>query len=71
MAMLTPGQLAALQNLARKQAGQEVDWVNIADARSLTDAFAYYARPLLGDDLPAYARLSPLPMEPFVGSRQE
>ncbi len=33
-----------------------------ADGRSLTDAFAHYARPLLGDDLPAYARLSPLPV---------
>lgn len=29
--------LAALQNLGRKKAGQEVDWINIADARALTD----------------------------------
>jgi len=28
--------LAALQNLGRKQAGEEVDWINIADARALT-----------------------------------
>ena len=29
--------LAALDNLARKKAGQSVDWINIADARELTD----------------------------------
>jgi hypothetical protein len=29
--------LAALENLGRKKAGQEVDWINIADARALTD----------------------------------
>ena len=29
--------LAALDNLGRKKAGQEVDWINIADARALTD----------------------------------
>ena len=34
---LTPGQLSALQNLSRKQRGEEVPWINIADARSLTD----------------------------------
>lgn len=34
---LTAGQLTALRNLARKQAGQSVDWINIADARSLTE----------------------------------
>ena len=34
---LTPGQLAALKNLARKKAGEAVDWINIADARGLTD----------------------------------
>jgi hypothetical protein len=27
----------ALQNLADKQAGKTVDWINIADARALTD----------------------------------
>jgi len=27
----------ALRNLAAKQAGQEVDWIRIADARALTD----------------------------------
>ena len=30
-------QLAALHNLADKQAGQDVDWINIADARALTE----------------------------------
>lgn len=30
-------ELAALHNLADKQAGQEVDWINIADARALTE----------------------------------
>ncbi len=34
---LTEGQRAALDNLARKQAGEEVDWISIADARALTD----------------------------------
>ncbi|HWU13561.1 MAG TPA: hypothetical protein VN157_06055 [Caulobacter sp.] len=34
---LSPGQLVALRNLARKKAGKAVDWINIADARSLTD----------------------------------
>jgi hypothetical protein len=29
--------LAALDNLGRKKAGQDVDWINIADARALTD----------------------------------
>lgn len=27
----------ALDNLARKQAGEDVDWIRIADARALTD----------------------------------
>lgn len=34
---LSPGQLVALRNLARKKAGKAVDWINIADARGLTD----------------------------------
>jgi len=34
---LTPGQLTALRNLARKQAGEDVNWINIADARALTE----------------------------------
>jgi hypothetical protein len=34
---LSENQLLALRNLARKQAGDEVDWINIADARALTD----------------------------------
>ena len=34
---LTDGQLAALRNLARKQAGVEVDWINIADAGALAE----------------------------------
>jgi len=34
---LSPGQLLALKNLARKKAGEPVDWINIADARGLTD----------------------------------
>jgi len=35
--MMTPGQLQALKNLARKHAGEAVDWINISDARALTD----------------------------------
>jgi len=34
---LSAGQLIALRNLARKQAGEAVDWINIADARALTE----------------------------------
>jgi len=34
---LTPGQLTALKNLARKKAGEDVDWINISDARALTE----------------------------------
>ncbi len=34
---LSPGQLAALENLSRKKAGEVVDWINIADARALTE----------------------------------
>jgi hypothetical protein len=30
-------QLTALRNLARKQAGEEVDWINIAAARALSE----------------------------------
>jgi hypothetical protein len=30
-------ELAALHNLADKQAGEDVDWINIADARVLTE----------------------------------
>ena len=33
---LPPGQRAALENLARKAAGEVVGWINIADARALT-----------------------------------
>ena len=34
---LTPGQFTALSNLQRKKAGEVVDWINISDARALTD----------------------------------
>ena len=34
---LSSGQLVALRNLARKKGGEAVDWINIADARVLTD----------------------------------
>ncbi|WP_419317376.1 hypothetical protein ACN2C7_12940 [Caulobacter sp. ErkDOM-E] len=34
---LSEGQMLALKNLARKQAGDDVDWINISDARALTD----------------------------------
>lgn len=35
--VLSEGQLAALRNLASKQAGKPVDFINIADARALTE----------------------------------
>jgi hypothetical protein len=34
---LSPKELEALRNLAKKQAGEDVDWINIADARALTE----------------------------------
>lgn len=34
---LTAGQLTALRNLERKRAGEAVDWINISDARALTE----------------------------------
>uniref|UniRef100_B0SY73 Uncharacterized protein n=1 Tax=Caulobacter sp. (strain K31) TaxID=366602 RepID=B0SY73_CAUSK len=34
---LTPGQFTALSNLQRKKAGEAVDWINISDARALTE----------------------------------
>jgi hypothetical protein len=34
---LTPGQMDALRNLARKKAGLQVGWIVIADALGLTD----------------------------------
>lgn len=38
MTRLSADRLAALKNLARKAAGEEVDWINISDARALTEA---------------------------------
>ena len=38
MITLTDEQLAALRNLDRKRNGEDVDFINIADARALTDA---------------------------------
>jgi hypothetical protein len=34
---LSPGQITALRNLSRKKFGEDVDWINIGDARALTD----------------------------------
>ena len=34
---LTSGERLALENLARKAGGEEVGWINIADARALAD----------------------------------
>lgn len=34
---LSPKAFSALRNLAGKQAGEDVDWINIADARALTE----------------------------------
>ena len=34
---LSPGQFTALKNLSRKKAGEQVDWINIGDARALTE----------------------------------
>jgi len=37
MDALTDGQLEALQDLSRKRSGEHVPFVNIADARALTE----------------------------------
>jgi hypothetical protein len=34
---LSPKLLSALRNLVDKQGGADVDWINIADARALTE----------------------------------
>jgi hypothetical protein len=34
---LSESQWTALRNLARKQAGEDVDWIKISDARALTE----------------------------------
>jgi len=34
---LSPSQLLALRNLARKRAGKPVDWIRISEAIALTD----------------------------------
>jgi hypothetical protein len=34
---LSASLLVALENLGRKKAGHEVDWISIGDARTLTD----------------------------------
>jgi hypothetical protein len=34
---LSARQFLALSNLARKQAGEDVDWINISDAMALTE----------------------------------
>lgn len=34
---ISPKELNALHNLAAKQAGEDVNWINIADARALTE----------------------------------
>ena len=34
---LTAGERLALENLSRKSRGEEVGWINIADARALAD----------------------------------
>jgi hypothetical protein len=42
---MTPSRLEALRNLARKKAGDDVGFVNIADARALTElGFAQRSR---------------------------
>ena len=35
--MISDSEMAALHNLADKQAGKDVDWIYIADARALTE----------------------------------
>jgi hypothetical protein len=37
MTDLSGDQIHALRNLARKQAGEDVDWISISAARALTD----------------------------------
>ena len=37
MDTLTDGQIRALENLGREQAGEPAPWINISDARALTE----------------------------------
>ena len=65
--MLTDGQLHALKNLARKRGGEEVPFINIADARALTE-LGLAARSQEGWDITAegsalLARLAAPPSE--------
>jgi hypothetical protein len=76
---LTDGQILALRNLARKQAGEAVDFVNIADAQVLTDhGFAERGRGgwvitaagsalLAGNPEPAAPPSPPSPIRPLFG----
>jgi hypothetical protein len=76
---LTDGQFLALRNLARKQAGEAVDFINIADAQVLTDqGFAERGRGgwvitvtgsalLAGNPEPASAPSPPSPIRPLFG----
>ncbi|MDB5475534.1 MAG: hypothetical protein JWP49_1045 [Phenylobacterium sp.] len=50
MDQLTDGQLHALKNLARKRSGDAVPFVNIADARALTE-LGYASRGREGWDI--------------------
>lgn len=77
---LTDGQLLALRNLARKQAGEAVDFVNIADAQVLTDhGFAERGRggwvitvtgaaALAASPEPVAAPTEPSPIRPLFGA---
>ena len=61
---LTPGQRHALERLARKKAGETIPFVNISDARALTE-LGLAERSREGWDITAegsalHARLSPL-----------
>ena len=65
---LTPGQLSALRNLARKRQGKAVDWIHIADARALTD-LGFADRGRAGWTISA-AGLAALKFEPEDGDGQ-
>lgn len=74
-------QLSALHNLADKQAGGDVDWISIADARALTELGLARRTPsgwvitaegtalIQGQPAPDSPKLAQEPPRPFPGPK--
>lgn len=69
---LTDGQLTALRNLRKKQAGEDVAFINISDARALTElGLAVRSREGWAITPAGVAVLGEEPPRPPPGSRPE